>query len=779
MAEAFREEWGITTQSDPPLPAVPADKQVSASRLEFFRNGGFDQVKLETAADLAAVLDLDPKLWVALSCPTSKLELDPRTIAFLDGNDDGRIRAPEVRAAIAWLLKVLTHGDSVVRSTETLSLSAIAAVDDEGRLLLASARALREQLNLSGEETISVSQVDAALDAFSNSRINGDGVLTPAAADKEISTALQSIIDTMGAVKDSAGKDGVDQKTADEFFAALSSWRAWWQRTEIEADLMPMKANTPLAFHALQAVRPKIDEYFMRSAIAAMDRGEYDAWAKGVGLPTDPEQLPLSRIEAARPLSLTDAVNPVWQQRLATFADWLEVPSPLSDQQWVALKKQFEPHRLFVEDEPKSKLTALGHDRLLALARPDVKAAIDQLFDQERAAADASESLVQLSKLLHLHRDLFRFANNFVAFGEFYAHETDAIFCNGRLYLDGRSCELCLEIDDVSKHAVLAVHSMVFLVYCDLVRRSDDAKKTIVAAMTNGSGDFVMVGRNGLYVDRDGKDWDATITRIIEQPISIREAFWTPYKRLARFIAAQIEKFAGDKDKSNPLAMVAAPPPAASSGPAHAAAPPAQPAATAVPATPTAPNAPAPKTPRAHRSIPPPRSVTLAPVPMLAAAAPAPAHAAAFDVARFAGIFAAVGLAVGAIGTAMASIVSGFLGLQAWQMPIALFGALLLISGPSMLLAAMKLRQRNLGPLLDACGWAINSRTRITIPFGESLTRLPTLPDGARRRMVDPFSKRKSFWPMFLFIMVIVGAVVMFFARDSLSLHLPWHWGSK
>ena len=45
----------------------------------FFRAGGFDQVRLDTAAELLAIDQLDQKLWVALSCPVKGIEFDART----------------------------------------------------------------------------------------------------------------------------------------------------------------------------------------------------------------------------------------------------------------------------------------------------------------------------------------------------------------------------------------------------------------------------------------------------------------------------------------------------------------------------------------------------------------------------------------------------------------------------------------------------------------------------------------------------------------------------
>jgi hypothetical protein len=60
-----------------------------------------------------------------------------------------------------------------------------------------------------------------------------------------------------------------------------------------------------------------------------------------------------------------------------------------------------------------------------------------------------------------------------------------------------------------------------------------------------------------------------------------------------------------------------------------------------------------------------------------------------------------------------------------------------------MLIAWFKLRQRNLGPILDANGWAVNARAKINIPFGTSLTGVAKLPEGADRSLIDPYAEKK------------------------------------
>jgi hypothetical protein len=83
-------------------------------------------------------------------------------------------------------------------------------------------------------------------------------------------------------------------------------------------------------------------------------------------------------------------------------------------------------------------------------------------------------------------------------------------------------------------------------------------------------------------------------------------------------------------------------------------------------------------------------------------------------------------------------------------------GLILVISGPSLLIAWLKLRQRNMGPLLDANGWALNANARINVPFGASLTLVATLPKGSRLDLVDPFAEKKSPWKSWLFLLVVL-----------------------
>ncbi len=140
-----------------------------------------------------------------------------------------------------------------------------------------------------------------------------------------------------------------------------------------------------------------------------------------------------------------------------------------------------------------------------------------------------------------------------------------------------------------------------------------------------------------------------------------------------------------------------------------------------------------------------------------------------FDI----GMVAALGVAVGGISTALAGLLAGFFGLGPW-IPLGIVGLLLAISGPSMFIAWLKLRTRNLGPILDSNGWAVNTLTRVNIPLGGSLTEMPKIPAGSERSLVDPYAPKKSIWPrLILWLLILAGIGYGLYRTNLLHKWLP------
>ncbi len=240
--------------------------------------------------------------------------------------------------------------------------------------------------------------------------------------------------------------------------------------------------------------------------------------------------------------------------------------------------------------------------------------------------------------------------------------------------------------------------SGMFLIYCACTSKTKAETMNIVAVMTAGSIRALRPGKNGVFYDREGGDWDATIIKVVDNPISVRQAFWNPYRKLGNFITDKINKSAAEKEAASTSGLL--------------------------------------------------NSADKVTTDKTAVKQP-------FDIAKYAGIFAAVGLALGALGAALAGIVAVLKGLAWWQFLLIILAIMLIISAPSCFIAWSKLRKRNLGPVLNANGWAVNSNVIVNNAFGKTLTSVAKYP---KMNLDDPYAKKTPAWVKWLIGLLLVLA---------------------
>lgn len=690
----------------------------------FFRAGGSDQVALETADDLRQLRQLDPTLWVALACPVRGLEFDERTLGLMDSDGDGRIRIPEMLAAVEWACAQLVDPAVMFRGGD-LALASITESTDEGKRLRASAYEILRSLGKADATHISVADTMEKAKVFAQSRFNGDGVVSLEIIDDAATKAVaESVIACVGAATDRSGRAGVSQETLDGFFAECEAYVAWYGRSASEAaTLLPLGEATVKAYAALQAVRAKVEDYFARCRVAAFDarataalnrdESAYAAVAaRALGASaSDVAEFPLATVAAGRPLPLGAGVNPAWASAIAAFNAQVVQPvlgarDTLSEAEWGGILGRFAAYGAWEAEKHGAKVEALGIARVREILAADVRSRLNALIAEDHAVAPAMNSIDNVERLARYHRDLVGLLNNFVAFRDFYGREHPAVFQAGTLYLDGRRADLCVRVDDSGKHAALAGLAKCYLAYCECSRPGGE-HVTIAAAFTGGDADNLMVGRNGVFYDRKGRDWDATITKIVENPISIQQAFWAPYKKLVRLIEEQVAKRAAAGEAAADAKVSAA------------------------------------ATTTLDQQKPP---------------AEAPKK---IDV----GTVAALGVAVGAIGAFVTTVIgylTGVFKLPFWQVCLVFAGIILAISLPSMAIAWLKLRQRNLGPILDANGWAVNGRVKMNVPFGAKLTRVGAVPLDAQSSFAVRYPEPPTALPKFIATLVGIAFLLSF-----------------
>ncbi len=684
---------------------------------KFFRAGGFDQVKIESGADLANLDQLDQKLWTALACPTTGIEFDKRTAELIDLDKDGRIRAPELIAAAKFATGALKNPDGLLKESDTLAFADIA---DAG--IAASAKQIAQFLGKKDATGLSVADVSDANKIFATTTFNGDGVIIlDGCADEVTKAAFTDIASVTGTVPDRSTKAGLNQAKLDGFFADAKAFSDWNSVADADAkNILPLGEATAAAAAAVKAIQAKVDDFFGRCRLAAFDprtatllnrkEDEYIAIAKKDLSISASEiaEFPLAQIAPGKALPLKGAVNPAHAAALATLHSAAVKPllgdkSELTEADWAALQGKVATFQAWVGSKAGASVEKLGLKRVRDLLSGPAQKKLNELLVADLAKEPEANGIAAVEKLVRLNRDLYRLVINFVNFKDFYDGGAPAIFQAGTLYLDQRACGLVLSVEDAGKHASMAGLAGTYLAYVDCFRKATGEKMQVVAAFTDGDSDNLMVGRNGLFYDRKGRDFDATITKLIENPISLRQAWWAPYKKFVRMIEEQIAKRAAAADSAATDKLAAAAVAAANVDKSKA---------------------------------PEPKKI---------------------DV----GAVAAMGVAFGAIGGFLTAMVSGLVRVGSygpWAILGTLIGLMLIISIPSCILAYLKLRKRSLGPILDANGWAVNSKAKINVPFGTTLTGVAKLPPGSQIDHSDAFAEKSVVSQLIKWAVIILVA---------------------
>lgn len=632
---------------------------------KFSTVGGVTRVNIENGQDIAHLSELDQKLWTVLSCPVKGLEFDERTLALLDSDHDGKLRVHEVVAASQWLCKVLADMDYLVEGRDSITFGAIRHDTDEGKQVVEAAKMILGKLDVNKDE-ISLADVKAYMDVY-------------------------------------------EEKCKAEYSAG-----------ETEPYEPPYGEGSDAAEAAVNAVRQKIADWFMRCKLVQFDEdaaGALDVQVEKIAAISagnlndsvgEISAYPLARPRKEGLLPLAEGLNPAWQAPMAAVVaavPELQGKDSVSEEEWNAVVAKVDAYTAW-------------------------KAAGETAMNEAIAAklGEHAAAIEPVERLLRYCRDYFRLLHNYVVFKDFYRRDDKflAVFQAGKLYIDQRCCDLCVKVTDMPRSTGTAGKSGIYLLYCHCVAKSGGAQMDIVAALTDGEIGGLHEGKNAIFYDRAGNDWDATITKIVDNPISVRQAFWSPYRKFGNWVTEKITKSASEKESKQFDEM----------------------------------------TTKADSA-----STNLTAKPEDAAAEKKPA--APFDIAKFAGIFAAIGLAFGAIGAAL-GMLGGFIVAKWYNVIILVAAVVLLISGPSMLLAWLKLRKRNLGPVLNANGWAINSDVKINTTFGKTLTSMAKYPKVVAK---DPFADKKMPWWQKCLIWLCVLAV-LFLLVFRLTQH-RWVWQPK
>lgn len=719
-----------------------------------FRNyKGFDQLQIETVEDLERLETLDKARWAATSVPCEQLFCDPGFLSYMDLDKNGRIRINEMLSAHRWLWERLKNRQRVAEASDELFLGDLNTEHPESKKMRDLAIHLLEQEKAENKDRIKLSIVRKHKATYSKRFPNGDGIVTKSQAQEHAPTTVPLLLEIIALTKgvpDLSGELGVRSQDLDAYVERGNKFLEWHRKsTEGAGDLSPFGEATESYAKLVNDLAPKVSQFFSQCALVSLEA------AALTRLQASPEELktldvsntdeiekwlaksPLSRPNSDGILSLEGALNPRYSASLQKLAKEVgpkalgqEAPLlQLNASQWAAIQGRFAAYNAWKSSRPEGFPPNTNPEQLKANLQGEELQSLRALIARDQEVADELVEFNNLEKLILFQCWYIKLANNLVSFPALFIEGQQTLFEMGTLVLDGRKMRLCVKVVDKAAHKAMAESSLMFLAYADLFRKEGDVeqKAHIAVAVTAGVKGGIAVNKRGVFYDRDGKEWDAIVTDLIEQPISVTEAMWAPFTRLRDRIKERLRKLLESKAESFESKATEATEKASEHATtvvaAATTAPPKPPAAPATPAAPAAP----------------------------AAAAPAAAPAASGN--NLQALVLGGGIVFAAIGSTFAFLISTLTSITLKTL-FGLFGLVFALAGLFGLLGFLKLRKRDISTLLEACGWALNGRMRLTHTHSLLFTLKPGLPKDSIRKRQLPSGRARWIW-------LIVGIILL------------------
>ena len=662
----------------------------ASAPMTFRQHGRCYHLEIRGASDLRRVLDLDKAHWVATGAPVESLSFDPTFLSLVDSDTNGRILTFEVRESVSWLLDVLRDYRAVDAAEDALRIDDLNAHSGDGQRIQKTALKILAQAGGAGDMPVTLSAVREVKAHIEANPVSEAGVALPEAArDDRVRALMTDIVAVQGGVPHPAGRPGINLEQLDAFREGAAAYLAWHARG---ADVMPLGTDTPAAFQVYADLRVKIEQYFAQCEAVAFDARAADHVGPteeqiGAADLQDPaaiaafmQSAPLAPPDPGGTLRLDGAVNPFYAERLRALREKVVAPvlgsavTALARRDWLRIAERMAPHAEWLAEQPQGGFDRLDPSTLRSYLAPETADAVKAIIRESTKTALDLGNIRLVEKLILYQANLLRLANNFVSFPDLYDPDQRAAFEMGTLVMDGRHLTFSVRAADPAAHAEVAKTSNIFLLYVEILPPGGAQAFRVAVPVTSGGKGNLCVGKRGVFIDVEGRESDARVIRIIENPISVTEAVISPFQRIGRLVSGKIESIATAAEKELDATAKSA---------------------------------------------------------LDKGVAPAPQGTPNRGLLA-GGLLMGGGVALAALSSAVAYIARTVQDVSPYKIAGVLTLAALAVIAPAAVLALLKLRRRDLSAVLEGAGWAINARMRLTLKQGRVFTMAPPLPEGAK-----------------------------------------------
>ncbi len=699
--------------------------------MKFLHIGKAYQLSIQNGHDLADALTLDEALWVAMSAPVKAYSCDPKVLAYIDSAKLGSITTESLKAAIHWLLDVYGDKDSISDAFDGKLLLSRLTDSEDAKKIRHSAEYILNDLGAQDKETITLDQVREFQKILTSRPLNGDGVIsllaTGEASTPELAANLKDFLEggvaATGGTQDLDGTMGMTLAQFREYHAAIPEYLAWKKAGELPegqatSELLPFGADTPALLALLQENAGLVDEFFRLCDLQGFDSrlsgvvlendgkpGALDptAWP---GLESHLKALPIvqPRGVASIPLEEPGYINPLQRGWWLSLREKILLPllgadaKELTPALWAKAKAVFTPYQDYLASQKGGICAAVAQETLERhAAMPGVLEEAAILETKDLAVAQILKEAEAVEQALLYLQWLVPVANNFISVPDLYKPRKPTLFERGKVVIDGRWFNMTFPVDDLGAHSAVAANSGLFLIYVEV-----DTKpaQTLCAPVTIGDKGNLVAGKRGIFFAPDGQTYNAKITKVIENPVCLREAVLAPFAKFGKMAEDKVAAMSSSSEgviTGKMSGMINDPKKAATDAAA-------QPAAQ-----------------KGDKS----------------------------------GMLMGLGIAFAALSSALAFICKTLADMSALSLLISLACVLVVLLTPIVLLAVIRLNRQDLSSLLEGNGWAINARLRLSRKQRKSFSRGGRFPKEA---LGTPARRFRKFLAWLLAVLVLMVA---------------------
>ena len=685
---------------------------MKAGKYALVNYGGSFQLDIRSTEDLEALEIMDEAFWMSTSAPVFGLNCDKELIEILDTNKNGRILSSDIRNSTKQLLTLLKNKDNINNRSNVLGLNDLDDSNEEGKLLKDSIAEILKNLKLPEDHQLTLKELRNDKDILCNGLTNGDGIIPPnRVEDPEVKLLIEDVMQCLGGLEDVNGNSGIGSDKLKSFLELAKKYIAWKDSGEFSPEILPLHEKTAEAFEIFSEIKPKVDEYFQLCELK-----KYNKDMKRIQQePESPDFIyecseniedylqhsPLAVINESPMLRLTESINPhfanlvrkLQEQILDEFLARPVMEVYKSD--WQRVCDIFKPYENWLQSSNGIEVKAVEENRLRKYTNGEIPAKLQSMIDEDMKLGEKLKVRRKLEEIIILQQNIIDFCNNFVSFPNLYDPEKRAIFEVGYLVIDGRIFNFNLPVEDVKQHSNTAKRSGIFLLYLEVTGSKEDKTFYICTPVTSRKIGLLDVDKRGVLFDLNGKEWDAKVVKVIQNPVSLTEAVLAPFRKISRMLMDAIDKISSDTEKELENKF---------------------------------------------------KKTTTNIQKDLTKAQPAAKDKSSSATAR--DLMMTGSFTFAALGSSFAYISGTFAKLD-WEQGQLAFGiAMMVIVLPILIISSIKLYRRNMSSILEASGWAMNARMRLTSKLADILAPKPDKPGRVfkkKRDLLKGFSRKFKF----------------------------------